>query len=123
MVKFKLNIADPKTGRTTTVELDEPYSRALLNKRIGDEIEGSLVGLKYKKLRITGGTDRSGVPMRADVAGGRKTYILTGIGVGLRKPRTDVKGKKKKAYRKRILVRGDTITPDIYQVNMVIVEE
>lgn len=122
MVKFKLNIADPKNGRTTTVELDEPYSRALLNRKIGDEIEGRLIGLKYKKLRITGGSDRSGAPMRPDVAGGRKAYILTGIGIGLRKLRTDVKGKKK-AYRKRILVRGNTITPDIYQVNMMIVEE
>jgi len=118
MVKFKLNISLPKEGKAVTVELDEPQSLTLLGKKIGDVIDGKALGLEYSKLRITGGSDKSGFPMRPDVSGGRKVYILTGKGVGLRK----IKGKTKKGYRKRILVRGNVITRDIYQVNMVVVE-
>ena len=118
MVKFKLNISDPRNGKAETVELDEPYSLSLVGKKIGDIIDGKSIGLEYGKLRITGGSDKSGFPMRPDVSGGRKVYILTGKGVGLRK----IKGKTKRGYRRRILVRGNVITRDIYQINMVIVE-
>ncbi|PCN51166.1 30S ribosomal protein S6e [Candidatus Geothermarchaeota archaeon ex4572_27] len=120
-VTFKLNISDPKTGKAYTREITEPQSLALLGKKIGDVIDGSVLGLEWKKLKITGGSDKSGVPMRPDVEGPRKTYILTGIGIGLRKPR-GLKPKKR-GYRRRILVRGNTISRDIYQVNMVIIEE
>ena len=119
MVKFKLNISNPKDGTAFTKELDEPDSLNLIGKKIGDVIDGSLVGLPDKKLKITGGSDTSGFPMRPDVPGGVKKYILTGKGIGLR----TIKGKTKKGYRRRILVRGNTITPEIYQVNMVIIEE
>ena len=119
MVKFKLNISNPKDGTAYTKEVDEPESLNLIGKKIGDVIDGDLIGVKGVKLRITGGSDSSGFPMRPDVPGGVKKYILTGRGVGLR----TIKGKTKKGYRRRILVRGNTITPEIYQVNMVIVEE
>lgn len=118
MVTFKLNISDPKTGKAQTVEIDEPQSLALLGKKIGDVIDGSVLGLKWKKLKITGGSDKSGFPMRPDIDGPRKTYILTGPSIGLR----TIKGKTKKGYRRRILVRGNTISRDIYQINMVILE-
>ncbi len=119
MVKFKLNISDPKEGKAFTKELDDPLSSNLIGKKIGDVIDGSLIGMEGVKLKITGGSDRSGFPMRPDIPGGVKKYILTGKGIGLR----TIKGKTKKGYRRRILVRGNTITPEIYQVNMVIVEE
>ena len=118
MVKFKLNISNPKDGKAVTVELDEPQSLTLIGKKINDVIEGRPLGLEYEKLRITGGSDKSGFPMRPDVTGGRKAYIFTGRGIGLRK----IKGKTEKGFRKRILVRGNVITRDIYQVNMVVVE-
>ncbi len=118
MVKFKAVISNPKDGIAKSIEIDEPYSLNLIGKKIGDVIDGSLIGVEYKKLKITGGSDKSGFPMRPDIPGGRKVYILTGKGVGLK----TIKGKTKKGYRKRILVRGNTITRDIYQVNMVIIE-
>ena len=116
---FKLNISDPKTGKAVTREITEPQSLALLGKKIGDIIDGKVLGLEWKKLKITGGSDKSGFPMRPDVEGPRKAYILTGPGIGLR----TIKGKTKKGYRRRILVRGNTISRDIYQINLVIVEE
>ena len=118
MVKFKLNISFPKDGKAVTVEVDEPYSRALLGKKIGDIVDGKALNLEYGKLKITGGSDKSGFPMRPDIPGGRKVYILAGKGIGLR----TIKGKTKKGHRRRILVRGNTITNEIYQINMVVVE-
>ena len=119
MVKFKLNISIPWEGKAFTLEIDEPQSNVLIGKKIGDVIDASMIGLKdFKKLRITGGSDMSGFPMRPDIPGGRKIYILTGKSIGLR----TIKGKTKKGYRRRILVRGNTITRDIYQVNMVVIE-
>ena len=118
MVKFKISISNPKNGKAETIEVEEPYSLNLIGKKVGDIIDGSQIGTKYKKLKITGGSDKSGFPMRPDIPGGRKLYILARKGIGLK----TIKGKSKKGFRKRILVRGNTITPDIYQVNMVIVE-
>ena len=118
MVKFKLNISTPKDGKAVTVELDEPQSLSLLGKKINDVIDGKALGLEYNKLRITGGSDKSGFPMRPDISGGRKVYILTGKGTGFRK----IRGKNEKGFRKRILVRGNVITRDIYQINIVVVE-
>lgn len=118
MVTFKLNIGDPDSGKTTTVEVKEPEALSLIGKRIGDVIDGSLLGLEWKELLITGGSDKSGIPMRPDIEGPRKTYIFTGRGVGLRK----AKGKTKSGYRKRILVRGNQINSDIYQINIKVIE-
>jgi len=118
MVKFKINISSPKDGKAETIEVEEPYSLNLIGKKIGDIIDGSQIGAKYKKLKITGGSDKSGFPMRPDIPGGRKLYILARKGIGLK----TIKGKNKKGFRKRILVRGNTVTPDIYQLNMVIIE-
>jgi len=65
------------------------------------------------KLRITGGTDKDGVPMRFDIQGAaRKRAMLSG-GVGY-KPLSD-------GERQRRLVRGRTISDDTLQINSVIV--
>ena len=78
-------------------------------------MEGSLLGLPYKQLQITGGSDQSGFPIRYDVHGGVKKRVFLTRGVGLKKI-------KSKGFRKRKVVRGNTITRDIYQINLVISE-
>lgn len=115
MVEFKLDIADPKAGKTYTVKIKDPQASALIGRKIGDIVDGTILGLQWKKLKITGGTDSSGFPMRPDIHGGVKKRVLLTKGIGLKKvPR--------KGYRKKKMVRGNTITSDIYQINMVIVE-
>ena len=61
------------------------------------------------KIKITGGSDKSGVPMRQDVHGGARKYVLLSPGVGLNKAETGT--------RKRKLVRGNQITEEMYQIN------
>lgn len=64
---------------------------------------------------ITGGSDKAGFPMRGDTLGGGKNYVLLTRGVGLK---TVDKG-----IKKRKLVRGNTITEEIYQINAKRVED
>ena len=115
MAKFKVIISDPETGKSTSVELEENRAVPLIGRRIGETIDGSVVGLSGHKILITGGTDGAGFPMRPDVHGGVKSKILLSGGVGY-KP-------KEKGVRRRKTVRGNTITEDIAQINMKIVEK
>lgn len=114
LATFKLIVSDEETGKSNVYELKDPQSRALVGLKIGDEIDASVLGIKGK-IKITGGSDRAGFPMRSDVMGGVKKYVLLTKGVGF-KP-------KNKGERRRKLVRGNIITEDIYQVNAVLVKE
>jgi small subunit ribosomal protein S6e len=113
MASFKVVIADPKSGKSQSVEMKDQQAQPLIGMRIGEEVDGALLGIEGK-VRITGGSDTAGFPMRSDVMGGVKKYVLMTRGVGFRKDSGS--GKKK-----RKLVRGNTITDEIYQVNSVVV--
>jgi small subunit ribosomal protein S6e len=113
LAKFQLIVSDPKSKASKAASLEGTKAQALVGKSIGEEIDGKLLGLGNVKLRITGGTDKDGVPMRFDVQGAaRKRAILTG-GVGYR---PEVAGE-----RQRRLVRGRTISEETLQVNSVVV--
>jgi len=114
MAQFKLILSDPKTGKSEVHELKDATAQPLVGRKIGETIDGATIGLTGKIL-ISGGSDRAGFPMRADVQGGGKNYVLLTGGVGLK---SDVQGGKK-----RKLVRGNTLTEEIYQVNATKAEE
>ena len=115
MAKFKVIISDPKTGTSKAVELEEARATPLIGRKIGETIEGSIVDLPAHKLKIVGGSDTDGVPMRPNVHGGvRKSIIISG-GVGFKPARH--------GQRKRKTVRGNVITDEIFQVNTKIVEK
>jgi small subunit ribosomal protein S6e len=115
MAKFKVIVSDPETGTSKAVELEESRAAPLVGRRIGEIVEGALVDLPAHKLKIVGGSDRDGVPMRPSVHGGvRKKVILSG-GVGF--------NPKNSGERKRKTVRGNVITDAIVQVNTKIVEK
>lgn len=113
MAKFQLIVSDPKSKTSKAASLEGTKAQALVGKSIGEEVDGKLLGLGNVKLRITGGTDKDGVPMRFDVQGAaRKRAMLSG-GVGYR-PEVD-------GERQRRLVRGRTVSEETMQVNSVIV--
>lgn len=113
MVQFKLVISDTK-GKSISQELKDKSAQPLLGSKIGDIIDSSVVGISAGKIRITGGSDKSGTPMRQDVHGGVKKYILLSRGVGMQ----DIK----EGNRLRKLVRGNMITEEIFQLNCLLVE-
>lgn len=84
-----------------------------LGLKIGDRIDASFIGLKGKLLEIRGGSDLAGFPMRPDIPGPVKKYVLLSSGPGFR-PRED-------GERRRKLVRGNTISEDIVQINTVVI--
>lgn len=110
MVEFKTVISDPRTGKTYQWDVKGHHANSLIGKRIGDEVDGIFVSLPGYKLVVTGGSDKEGFPMRKDVPGPRRRKVLVTEGVGFHP--------KDKGVRKRKTMRGNTISPDIVQVNM-----
>ena len=47
--------------------------------QLGNETDASIVGLTGK-LKLTGGSDKSGVPMRNDIHGAARKYVLLSKG-------------------------------------------
>lgn len=109
MVKIKLSISRPD-GTAQSMEVEGSRAQQFLSKRMGEILEGSILGLQGLKLQITGGSDKDGFPMRRDVHGGVRKAIMVSVGTGFR---TKVKGK-----RRRKMIRGNIITDDIVQVNL-----
>ena len=107
MANFKLTISDIK-GKSITKELKEGDANPLIGLIVGAETDAVIVGLAGK-LKITGGSDKSGVPMRGDVHGMARKRVLLSKGVGLQDT--------EHGLRKRKLVRGNTVSDEIFQVN------
>ena len=75
--------------------------------QLGNETDATVVGLSGK-LKLTGGSDKSGVPMRDDVHGSARKRVLLSKGVGLQDA--------EHGDRVRKLIRGNTISEEIYQI-------
>ena len=112
MAQFKLVISDA-TGRSVSQELKDRAAQPLVGVRIGSVIDSSVIGIAGGKVKVTGGSDKAGTPMRSDVHGGVKKYVLMSEGVG---------AKNLEGGRIRKLVRGNMITEEIYQLNLRLVE-
>ncbi len=110
---MKMNLGTPE-GKTYTIELDEVRAKTLIGKRIGDVIDGNDIGLPGYKIKLTGGSDSSGFPMRSDVSGSRKVKILLSKGPGIRT--------KRKGERRKKMVRGAVYSEEITQVNAMVIE-
>ena len=107
MANFKLTISDVK-GKSITKELKEGDANPLMGLVIGAETDAAIVGLAGK-LKITGGSDKSGVPMRGDLHGMARKRVLLSKGIGLQDT--------EHGLRKRKLIRGNTVSDEIFQVN------
>ena len=107
MTNFKLTVSDVK-GKSITKELKDSDANTLLGLQLGNETDASIVGLKGK-LKLTGGSDKSGVPMRNDIHGSARKYVLLSKGIGLQTAEI--------GQRARKLMRGNTISEERYQIN------
>ena len=128
MAEFKFAVGNRGTKKTYKVEKKDSDAQAFFGMKIGQEFNGELLGLNGYKLKITGGSDYSGFPMKAEIPGSAKTKILLRTGnIGFRKRRyhnvSSAEGAKKKlkqtypGERRRKSVRGNTISEDTVQIN------
>ncbi len=107
LANFKLTVSDTK-GKSVTKEVKDSDANPLLGLQLGNETDATIVGLNGK-LKLTGGSDKSGVPMRNDIHGAARKYVLLSKGVGLQDAEI--------GQRVRKLMRGNTISEEIYQIN------
>ena len=108
---MKIVYSDPKSGRTAQAELGKDKAGLVLNYKIGDTIDGGIIGLTGCKLKITGGSDNSGFPLERSIQGTIKTRTsrITATGRSAGKPKMQT-------------VRGNMVSTDVEQLNTVITE-
>ena len=115
MAKFKIIISDPETGESRPIEMEGSRAVPIIGRKLGDVIDGSVVGMPGHSLRITGGSDKDGFPMRPNVHGGARVSVIVSGGVGFRS--------SQRGERRRKTLHGNVITEEIVQINMKIVEK
>ena len=110
MVEFKVVINDIKNGKSHQVQVSGHHANSLIGKKIGDEVDGIFVQLPGYKLILTGGTDKTGFPMRKDFPGMGRRRLLLSKSKGFKS--------KEEGLRRKKSIRGNTINQDIVQINM-----
>jgi len=112
MAEVKFVINDPKTGKSYQKALE---SEELNGKKVSETIDGNFLGLDDYELKITGGSDFVGFPMRKEIdgVGRKKGYFSGGVGVKI----------ERKGMKKRKTVCCNTISKDIVQINLKVVKE
>jgi small subunit ribosomal protein S6e len=109
---FKVVVSDKENSYQ--IESDDSNNKQIIGLSIGDDFDGDLVGLKGYKLKITGGSDKNGFPMKKDIEGPRRIRSLVSGGIGY-KPKAD-------GVRRRKSFRGNTISEDSIQINTIVTE-
>ena len=105
-------ISDPKTSKAYSYKSDKPV---YAGKKLGDQVDLSLIGLSGYTGQITGGSDKNGFPMNPSLPGTTRKKIFVGQGVGFKA--------KRKGIRVRKTVRGRMVGEDIHQLNIKVVKE
>ena len=111
-MSVRVVVSNPDTGNSYQVEADV---NAFVGKEIGEEVDGTPVGLDGYTLEITGGSDDTGRPMRGDVEGQGISEILVSGGTGYNPDR--------EGERRRVSVRGGEVGDATVQLNTRVVEE
>ncbi len=112
---MQIVISDSKAGKAYKVEGKDADANALfIGKRIGDVVDADILGLGGYALEITGGSDKQGMPMRKDVSGTARKRILITNPPGYQQ--------KERGKRRRKSVRGNEISTEISQINVLIKE-
>jgi small subunit ribosomal protein S6e len=107
-------LAEIFRSKVFQVVVSDPQATAFLGKRIGEYVDASVIGIPGKRLLITGGSDSSGFPMIPTLPGSAKRALLLSGPPGFH-PRNE-------GERRRKMVRGNTISEDIVQINTKLVD-
>jgi small subunit ribosomal protein S6e len=125
MVEYKLVIGS-KDGKCHQKEIKSPEADNLHGKRLGETLDGNVVGLPGYEFLITGGSDKCGFPMRKGIQEHRKMVLVSG-GPGFsgkqRSLRKKTKSRNQKGLLKRRTVCGEKINSIIRQINLKVVKE
>lgn len=116
---MKLNISYPATGCQKLFEIEDEHKvRIFYDKRMGTEVLADTLGDEWKGyvLRITGGNDKQGFPMKQGVLTNSRVRLLLSEGHSCYRPRRD-------GERKRKSVRGCIVDANLSVLCLVIVRK
>lgn len=116
---MKLNIAYPNTGSQKTLEVeDEKQLRIFYEKRMAQEVEADALGDEWKGyiLRITGGNDKQGFPMKQGVLTNARVRLLLSKGHSCYRAR-------RAGERKRKSVRGCIVDANLSALSLTVVKK
>ncbi|XP_057331530.1 40S ribosomal protein S6 [Microplitis mediator] len=116
---MKLNVSYPATGCQKLIEIvDEHKVRIFYEKRMGAEIEADSLGDEWKGyvVRIAGGNDKQGFPMKQGVLTNGRVRLLLSKGHSCYRPR-------RTGERKRKSVRGCIVDANLSVLALVIVKK
>lgn len=105
-------------SRSFQLEKDQNECASLFGKKIGDSFSGDLIGLSGYELKIAGGSDTDGFPMRSDIDAMSRKRLIVAKSKGFSGTRKIRKKKvRPEGYRKRKSIRGNTVSNSIAQIN------
>jgi len=116
---MKVNVANPATGQQKLFDFDdEKRYRIFYDKKIAQEVPADSLGPEWTGyvLRITGGNDKQGFPMKQGVLLPYRVQLLLSDGHSCYRPR-------RTGERKRKSVRGCIVGPDIAVLSLVLVKQ
>jgi len=116
---MKLNIAYPATGCQKVFEVeDDKKLRIFYEKRMAQEVEADPLGPEWKGyvLRIAGGNDKQGFPMKQGVITNGRVRLLLSKGHSCYRPR-------RTGERKRKSVRGCIVDANLSALSLIIVRK
>ena len=116
---MKLNISNPATGAQKLIDIeDERRLRVFMDKRMGAEVPADSIGDEWKGyiVRITGGNDKQGFPMKQGVMHPTRVRLLLSEGHSCFRPRRD-------GERRRKSVRGCIVAMDLSVLALSIVKQ
>ncbi len=115
MATFTVVVGDPETGLAHQLEAEGQDANRFIGREIGEDVDGSAVGLDGYTLTITGGSDNAGRPHNETVAGSRLQEVLMDERQTGYKP-------SRSGERRRITARGRELSDETAQINVTIAE-
>uniref|UniRef100_W5MZ49 40S ribosomal protein S6 n=1 Tax=Lepisosteus oculatus TaxID=7918 RepID=W5MZ49_LEPOC len=116
---MKLNISFPATGCQKLIEVDDERKlRTFYEKRMATEVAADPLGDEWKGyvVRISGGNDKQGFPMKQGVLTTGRVRLLLSKGHSCYRPR-------RTGERKRKSVRGCIVDANLSVLNLVIIKK
>lgn len=116
---MKINVSYPSKSAQKTFEIEEEQKIVpFVEKRMGAEIDAACLGEEWKGyvVKITGGNDKQGFPMKQGVLKPGRVKLLFKKGMSCYRERRG-------GMRKRKSVRGCIVGHDLAILNLVIVKE
>ena len=105
-------VVSTKSGKAYSASSDETN---FAGKKIGETVKLDALGLTGFEAKITGGSDKEGFPMHPSIQGVARRKIFTAGDVGFRA--------KTKGIKRRVTIRGNTISDQITQVNLFVTKD